>query len=700
MRTTLRIVGLLLLLAAVLGLTHDVARSITLQTGLVATPLNDLWEEAHPASLQHVRALMRERAAPAAGAHLFDTMLQVVAWPANGLLGGLLYLVGSAGRQKRIFPQAPNEAAKPNSSRGSSRLPLSPTSEMKTAFSSCRGAFLGIGLFSAVINVLALTGSLFMLEIYDRVLPSRSLATLLGLSILATLLFSSQGFLDVIRTRLLVRIGVSLDKALSRRIYGAIVQLPLKTGGRSDGLQPLRDLDTVRSFLSGLGPTALFDLPWIPLYLGIIFAFHILLGVVALAGAVLLASLTLMTELSTRSPSRMATTFVASRHRLAEASRRNAEVLTAMGMTGRMADRWAEANEGYLSNQQSGSDATGGFGAVSKIVRVMLQSAVLAIGAYLVIHQEATAGIIIAGSILTARAFAPVDLAISHWKGFVAARQSWHRLSKLLSLIPGQAPRMQLTPPRKQLAVENVSVVPPGNERVVVQDLSFSLKSGQGLGIIGPSASGKSSLARMLVGAWQPARGRIRLDGAALDQWLAEELGSHVGYLPQDVELFGGTVAENIARFDPAADPKAIIAAAEAAGVHELIVGLSNGYETQIGEGGASLSSGQQQRLALARALYGDPFLVVLDEPNSNLDVEGEVALTKAILGVRERGGIVVVIAHRPSALAGVDSVLVMSQGRAQGFGPTDEILSKVVRPTVLAAPPLRLVPDPLGAQS
>jgi ATP-binding cassette subfamily C protein len=537
-----------------------------------------------------------------------------------------------------------------------------------------------------------------MLEIYDRVLPSRSLATLLGLSILAALLFSSQGVLDLIRGRLLVRIGASLDKALSRRVYGAIVRLPLKTGGRGDGLQPLRDLDTVRSFLSGLGPTALFDLPWIPLYVGIVFAFHTLLGVVALSGAILLAGLTLLTELLTTNPTRTATGFVMSRHGLAEASRRNAEVLTAMGMTGRMAERWGATNDGYLENQQSASDVTGGFGAVSRVVRVMLQSGVLAIGAYLVIYQEATAGIIIAGAILTARAFAPVDLAISHWKGFVAARQSWQRLSKLLSLLPEQTNRLQLPPPRKQLSIEGVSVAPPGHERLVVQDVSFALKSGQGLGIIGPSASGKSSLARMLVGVWQPRRGRIRLDGAALDQWLPEALGPHIGYLPQDVELFAGTVAENIARFDSTAEPKAVIAAAEAAGVHDLIVGLGNGYETQIGDEGTGLSAGQQQRLALARALYADPFLVVLDEPNSNLDAEGEAALSAAILRVRERGGIVIVIAHRPSALAGVDCVLVMSQGRAQAFGPRDEVLSKVLRPAAPTPPPLRVVPDVGGA--
>ncbi len=403
--------------------------------------------------------------------------------------------------------------------------------------------------------------------------------------------------------------------------------------------------------------------------------------------------LTALTEVFTREPTKAATEAAMHRNGLAETSRRNAEVLTAMGMAGRMGNRWSEANQSYMASQQRVSDVAGGLGAFSKVLRMMLQSAMLGIGAYLVIHQEATAGIIIAGSILTARALAPVDLAIANWRGFVAARQGWQRLNKLLTLLPAQIAPMQLPAPKNRLSVENVSVAPPGDTRIVVQDVSFALQSGQGVGVLGPSASGKSSLARMLVGVWQPVRGKIRLDGASLDQWSSEELGRHVGYLPQDVELFAGTVAQNIARFDPDADPKAILSAAQAAGVHDLIVNLRDGYETQIGEQGSALSAGQQQRIALARALYGDPFLVVLDEPNSNLDAEGEAALTQAILGVRARGGIVVVIAHRPSAIAGVDLLLVLDHGRAQAFGPKDEVLSKLVRPAP-PVPPLKVVPD------
>ena len=594
---------------------------------------------------------------------------------------------------------APAEPAHaPASRQPSPPPPRSEKSELKAALSACRGALIGIGVLTAVINVLTLTGSLFMLEVYDRVLPSRSVPTLVGLAILTGVLLAIQGALDLLRSRVLVRIGAYLDTALSRRVYTSLVRLPLRIASRGDGMQPLRDLDSVRSFLSGLGPTALFDLPWIPVYLGIIFAFHPLLGTVALGGALILIVITLLTEVLTRNPTRSASTDNMERQGLAETGRRNAEVLVAMGMTERMADRWEMANQAFLQAQKKVADVAGGFGAISKILRVMLQSAVLAVGAYLVIHQEATAGIIIAGSILTARAFAPVDLAIAHWKGFVGARQSRQRLVTLLEALPANSVRQPLPAPSRTLKVEALSAAPPGGDRLAVADVNFELKAGQGLGVIGPSAAGKSSLARLLVGVWQPLRGKVRIDGAALDQWDEEVLGRYIGYLPQDVELFAGTVTENIARFDTAADPAKVVAAAQAAGVHDLIVGLRNGYDTVLGGPGLGLSAGQQQRIALARALYGDPFLVVLDEPNSNLDADGEAALTKAILGVRQRGGIVAVVSHRPSALAGVDTVLVMNQGRAMVFGPKDEVLPKVTSPSPqpppAQLPSLRAVPE------
>jgi ATP-binding cassette subfamily C protein len=575
-----------------------------------------------------------------------------------------------------------------------SRRPSHKRSELSEALAACRSAFVATALMSGMSNILMLTGAIFMLEIYDRVLPSRSVPTLVGLVILAAGLYAALGLLDMIRARILVRIGSRLDEALSGRIYETIVRLPLKVGHRNDGLQPLRDLDNVRGFLSGVGPTALFDLPWLPIYLSICFLFHPYIGLAALAGAIILSLVTLMTEMMTREPTRAATGFGLTRNALAETSRRNAEVLTAMGMRGRVAALWSDANDKFLESQRRASDVAGGFGSLSKVLRMMLQSAVLAVGAYLVIYQQATPGIIIAGSILSARALAPVDLAIANWRGFVAARQSWQRLKELLALLPSLTTPMALQPPSKALAIENVATVPPGGDRLVVQDVSFTLQAGNGLGIIGPSASGKTSLARMLVGVWQPVRGRIRLDGAALDQWSSEELGKHIGYLPQDVELLTGTVAQNISRFSGALDSAAIIEAANAAGVHDLIVNLPEGYDTQVGEGGTSLSAGQAQRVALARALYGNPFLVVLDEPNSNLDADGDEALSRAIASVRSRGGIVVVVAHRPSAIASVDLLLMMNQGRAQAFGPKEEVLTRVLQRDGAATRPLKVVPD------
>jgi ATP-binding cassette subfamily C protein len=573
-------------------------------------------------------------------------------------------------------------------------------SELAQALASCRGAFVATALMSGMSNLLMLTGAIFMLEIYDRVLPSRSIPTLVALVILAVGLFSAQGLLDMIRGRVLVRIGARLDEQLSSRVYETIVRLPLKVGNRTDGLQQLRDLDNVRSFLSGPGPTALFDLPWLPIYLAICFAFHPYIGLAVLVGAIILGVITLMTELMTREPTRAATGFANTRAALAEASRRNAEALKAMGMIPRVAALWHDANQKYMASQQRASDVAGGFGSASKVLRMMLQSGVLAVGAYLVINQLATPGIIIAGAIISARALAPVDLAIANWKGFVAARQGWQRLTHLLAMLPAQTVPMALQPPQKSLLVENATAAPPGSDRIVVSDISFSLQAGHGLGIIGPSGSGKSTLARLLIGVWQPARGRIRLDGAALEQWPPDILGACIGYLPQDVELLSGTVAQNIARFVSPLDAEAVVAAATAAGVHDLIVNLPDGYETQIGEGGAALSAGQAQRVALARALYGDPFLVVLDEPNSNLDSEGDEALSRAIMSVRARGGIVVVVAHRPSAIVSVDLLLMMNQGRAQSFGPKDEVLSKVMQRDGAGPRPLKVVPEAGTAKS
>jgi len=570
-------------------------------------------------------------------------------------------------------------------------------SELGEALRACRGAFIGVGMMSCIINLLYLTGSIFMLEVYDRVLPSRSVPTLVGLIVIAAGLYMAQGVLDLIRGRILGRIGTALDEALNARVFDTVVRLPLALGARSEGLQPLRDLDNIRGFLGSMGPSAFFDLPWLPLYLAICFAFHVAIGVTALVGAIILVSLTLVTEYLSRQPARDAMGLAARRNDLAAASRRNAEVMVAMGMAARLNQRWGEANERYLAGNQNASDIAGGLGAIAKVLRMMLQSAVLGVGAYLVIHQEATAGIIIAGSILSARALAPVDLAIAHWRSFVAARQSWHRLNRLLEQMPERPRPHQLQSPTSRLSVEGIGIAAPGDQRMIIQEASFALTAGQGLGVIGPSGSGKSSLIRALVGVWQPVRGKVRLDGAALDQWSSDMLGRHIGYLPQDVELFSGTVAQNICRFDRSAKSDDIIAAAKEAGVHEMIIKMRDGYNTHVGEQGSALSAGQAQRVALARALYGEPFLIVLDEPNSNLDTEGDEALTRAVRAARERGAIVVVVAHRPIGIEGVDQILVLKDGRMHAFGPKEQVLAQVLQPRVAGPTPIKIVSEAGG---
>ncbi len=561
-------------------------------------------------------------------------------------------------------------------------------SEFSTFLKSCRRIFWALAVFSGLSNILMLTGSFFLLEVYDRVLPSHSVPTLVALIVLAILLYIAQGAIDLIRTRISNRIGRHLDETLSARVFDSLVRLPLKTRGDGDGLQPLRDLDQVRSFLSSSGPSALLDIPWMPLYLGISFLFHFWIGTTALIGVIILITLAFLTEVRTRAPAKATSSLAASRSALAAEARRNSEVLQAMGMRRHATVRWRETNRKYLSAHEATTDIASGLGSLSKVFRMILQSVVLAVGALLVINHAATAGIIIASSILTARALAPVEMAIANWKSFVGARQSAHRLHQLLVLFPAEEARISLQPPKDSFSVKRLYVPAPGGDKPIAKNISFTLKSGQGLGIIGPSGSGKSSLARALVGVWPGVSGEVQLDNAPLDQWNSDALGRYVGYLPQDVELFEGSVVANIARFDPRARAQAVLQAAEIAGVHNLILALPDGYSTRIGENGMTLSAGQRQRIGLARALYGNPFLVVLDEPSSNLDSEGEEALTRAIMAVRRRGGIVIVIAHRPKALDGLDQVLAMAHGEAVCFGRRDEVLNRVLNNPI----PLKVV--------
>jgi ATP-binding cassette subfamily C protein len=547
-------------------------------------------------------------------------------------------------------------------------------------------------LASGLINLLMLTGPIFMLQVYDRVLPSRSIPTLVGLMLFALVLYLFQGILEALRARLLLRIGLSLDASLSARVFGLVVGGTKRPGAPADGLQVLRDLDAVRSFFSSFALAALFDLPWMPLYVAICFMFHPYLGCAVLAGAVVLCIITLLTESVTRNPTQQLTALANARLQLAEAARRNGGLLHALGMAQRMAARWAAQNSHYLRRQQAITDLSSGFGSASRIARLMLQSGVLALGGYLVVQQEASAGVIIAATILTSRALAPIELAIANWRSIIAARQSWRSLAQALAEAPAETEHTVLPPPRQTLRVTSLSVAPPNSATPALHEASFTLSAGAALGVIGPSGSGKSSLARALVGIWKPARGVIRIDDATPDQWASDALGRHIGYLPQEVELFAGTVAQNIARFEPNPDSTLLIAAAKTAGVHELILRLPDGYETEVGDAGARLSGGQRQRVALARALYRDPFLVILDEPNSNLDARGEQALTHAIASIRTRGGIAIVIAHRPSAIRAVDHVMILNEGRVQAFGPRDTILGAQTAVAQAAAPQQRAV--------
>ena len=542
--------------------------------------------------------------------------------------------------------------------------------------SGFRGIVVFLFATSGIINVLALTGAFYMLQIYDRALTGGSVPTLVALSVLAVGLYLFQGVFDVIRSQVLVRVGARLDQRLAPLAHRVAVDMPRFGFSSAESLERGRDVDTVRGFLGSQGPIALFDLPWIPVYLVFVYLLHPLLGALTLGGAVLLTAITIVTELMTRRLSVATQKAMVVRNAIADSNARNADILKAMGFAGRAVERFNEANSEHLALQTRTNDISGTFGALSRVLRMLLQSAVLGLGAYLTIIGDLSAGAIIAASVASARALAPIDLAIGNWKGFVAARQAFQRLRETVTALAKAKEPMPLPPPRESLKVEKITVAAPATGRVLLTEVGFELVAGDGLGIIGPSAGGKTTLARALTGVWPALRGHIRLDNAELSQWDDETLGQHIGYLPQEVSLLDATVEENIARFAQDPDPRAIVAAATAAGIHEMIVRLPDGYRTQIGPQGMALSAGQRQRIGLARALYGHPFLVVMDEPNSNLDSEGEAALTAAIHGIRARGGIAIVIAHRPSALAAVDLVAVVNNGRLSAFGPKDEIIA------------------------
>ena len=539
---------------------------------------------------------------------------------------------------------------------------------------ACRRAFVGAAIISFFVNMLMLTGPLFMLQVYDRVLTSKSLPTLTALFGLVIGLFAFMGLLDLIRSRILVRIGLRFDRMLSKQAFAHAIK---SAGQRASdqGNQIYKDVQHVRQFVSGAGTTSIFDMPWAPIYLIVIALFHWALGVVALLGATLLVVLSLINELLSRRPVAAAAEHGARAERTFEAAQREGETLQAMGMTDRYQERWLLEHNAEVIAQTRAADVGGLLSIVTKTSRLLLQSTMLAMGAYLALANEISAGVMIAASIIMARALAPVELAIAHWRGFIAARQGLERLGKVFANSTNASDRMNLPTRQGHIELDNVFAKPIGGQEPVLKGLNFALSPGDALGVLGSSGAGKSTLARVLVGVLPTLRGDVRVDGAPLDQWPPEQLGQHVGYLPQNAELFDGTVAENIARFDPEAGSEPIIAAARSANVHDMILNLSDGYNTRVGEGGAQLSGGQRQRLALARALFGNPAFVVLDEPNSNLDTDGETALADAIKSAREEGRTVVVMAHRRRALEHVSHILVLNDGRQATFGTKADVL-------------------------
>ena len=556
-------------------------------------------------------------------------------------------------------------------------------SELRDALNGYRRAIMTVVLLSAVLNVVVLGGSFYMMLIYDSVLVSHSMPTLVGLFVMVIVVYLFQGLFDLGRTRILAAIGAGMERNLAPRIQRATSELTLRSGRfTGDGLMAMRDLDQVRAFLTSGGPGALIDLPWIVFFLLILGLLHFWLGLAGLVGALVLIALTFWNDRAMTGPTNDLGKAMSLRGAAAENNLRHVEVLSALGMRERMRLRWEASNRDFLEVQDRLARDGAFFASISKVLRQFLQSAMLTVGALLVIDGKASGGVIFASSMLFGRALAPVDLAIANWRGFAAARTGWARLEDLLARIAAPTqPDVQLPLPSRELTAEGLVIAPPGSQNPTVQGAAFHLTAGEAMGVIGPSGAGKTTLGKALLGLWRPMRGTVRLDGATLDQWEPERLGQAIGYMPQSVELFEGSIAQNIARFDPSADADAIIAAAREAGVHEMIVQFAKGYDTPVGRDGTELSAGQRQRIGLARALYGKPFIVLLDEPNSNLDQAGEAALEAAIAAVRAGGGIAVVIAHRASVLAQVSHVLCMRGGKMEAFGPRDEVLAKIMRP-------------------
>ena len=556
--------------------------------------------------------------------------------------------------------------------------PNQPTS-LDEAQATARSALWSLGLFSLVINLLMLAGPLFMLQVYDRVLPSGSVPTLVVLIGLVIVLYLFLALLEMVRGRVLVRLGRRFDEILHKDIFRAVFAFTAREV-KGAGSQPLRDLDMVRGYIAGPGPLAFFDVPWVPIYIGLVFMFHPLLGIFAVVAAAVLAFLAILNKRLTHETQIKATMASESAHRFAEEGRRQAGIIKSLGMGTALLRLWEERKEAALKSLSDNGDRAGLVSSTSKAARLLFQSGILAVGAWLAIRQSITPGIMIAASIIMSRALAPLEQMIVHWRGFTTAQRSWARIRKLLAEAPPDKRRTALPRPSGQLSVSNLVCLMPDKPKPIVAGATFELQPGDGLGIIGPSGAGKSTLAKALLGIWPNTRGEVRLDGATHDQWDGDALGRHLGYLPQEIALLPGTLAQNISRFDPQATPQRVIEAAELAGVHRLALTLENGYDTVVGLDGTQLSAGQIQRVALARAVYGNPALVVLDEPNSNLDSEGDDALMKAITALRAQGTTVVVVAHRASAINALDTLLYIREGRPVFYGPKDGVLRQITQ--------------------
>jgi PrtD family type I secretion system ABC transporter len=534
------------------------------------------------------------------------------------------------------------------------------------------------GLFSFAINILLLTSPLYMLQVFDRVLTSRSNETLVLLTLGTAIALVSMAALDVVRAYLLAALGRALDRMVGPMVLDGLLGEAARLGTREHA-HALRDVQALRAFLSGTGILALFDAPWLPIFLIVIVLFHPLMGALAFAGALTMLTLAFLNERQTREPTERAQ--IEGRHaaRWIETTLRNADVVRALGMLPAVTQRWSRLNERALNAQASATHAGAALSGTSRFMRQSIQTMMLALGAYIVVDQQVSSGVMIAATILLGRALAPVEQLVSGWRALIEARAAWRRLTKLFDERPAEVTPTALPTPEGRVTVEKVFFAVRGVERPILRGVSFALDAGDTLGVAGPSASGKSTLVRLIVGVWRPHGGAVRLDGADVALWPREALGPHIGYLPQDVELFSGTVSENIARLGQPEDA-AVIRAAQRAHVHELILRLPKGYDTELGEGGIALSPGQRQRIALARALYGDPRLVVLDEPNASLDFEGDQALRATLRGLKDDHVTVIVVAHHPALLTTADKVLVLREGLVDVFGPRDEVLPRVVK--------------------